>query len=128
MIPDDKINKEAGEKRLLSTDTKIVLPTDTNIQILVTAADVIHAWAVPALGVKIDAVPGRLNETWIRIKKPGTYYGQCSEICGKDHSFMPIEIKAVPKEEFNLWVEKAKEEYSSLDVPSGTQFAYLEAR
>jgi len=104
MIPDDKIDKSKGEVRLLSTDTKVVLPVQTDIQILMTAADVIHSWAVPALGLKIDAVPGRLNETWVHIKEPGTYFGQCSELCGKDHAYMPIEIKAVPKDEFHAWV------------------------
>ena len=112
MIPDDEVDASKGEKRLLSTDTKIVLPIDTNIEIGMTAADVIHSWAMPALGIKIDAIPGRRNATWVRITKPGTYYGQCSELCGKDHSYMPIEIKAVSKAEFEAWVEKSKEEYS----------------
>jgi len=111
MIADKDIDPAKGEQRLLSTDNKIVLPVDTNIAVQVTAGDVIHSWAVPSLGVKIDAVPGRLNETWLRIKKPGTYFGQCSELCGKDHAFMPIEITAVPKDEFAQWVVKAKEEY-----------------
>ena len=93
---------------MLSTDTKVVLPVDTNIQILTTSADVIHAIAVPALGLKLDAIPGRLNETWVRINKPGIYYGQCSELCGKDHAYMPIEIHAVSKEEFETWTVKAK--------------------
>lgn len=104
MIPDEEIDTDKGEKRLLSTDTKVVLPVDTNIQILITAGDVLHAWAVPALGIKTDAVPGRLNETWVNIKKPGVYYGQCSELCGKDHAYMPIEIHAVSKEAFNSWI------------------------
>lgn len=104
MVPTKDLKE--GQLRLLSTDNPVVLPIDTNIQILSTASDVIHAWTVPALGVKIDAVPGRLNETWVNISKPGTYFGQCSEICGKDHAFMPIEIKAVTKEEFNAWVVK----------------------
>ena len=125
MIPDDEINKAKGEKRLLSTDTKVVLPVDTNIQILVTAADVLHSWAVPSLGIKTDSVPGRLNETWVNIKKPGVYYGQCSELCGKDHAYMPIEIHAVSKEEFKRWVERAKEEYSSLSVPESFRLAYF---
>lgn len=137
MIPDDEIDTSKGEQRLLSTDTKVVLPVDTNIQILVTAADVLHSWAVPALGLKTDAVPGRLNETWVRITKPGVYYGQCSELCGKDHAFMPIEIHAVTKEEFESWVAQAKEEFSFLDTPLKispaqgeitTQIAYAEAR
>ena len=103
MIPQDKIDVAAGQKRLLSTDTPVVLPVDTNIQLLVTAADVLHSFAVPAFGVKVDAVPGRLNEGWVRITKPGTYFGQCSELCGLNHAFMPIEIKAVAKEEFAAW-------------------------
>lgn len=114
MIPTEEIDESKGQKRLLSTDNVVVLPTETNIQILVTAADVIHAFAVPAFGIKKDAVPGRMNETWVRIEKPGTYYGQCSEICGKDHAFMPIEIKAVPKEEFEKWVVEAKEKFAGL--------------
>ena len=104
MIPDADINVEKGEKRLLSTDNKVVLPVDTNIQILVTSADVIHSFAVPSLGLKTDAIPGRLNETWVRITKPGIYYGQCSELCGKDHAYMPSEIHAVSKEDFAKWV------------------------
>lgn len=104
MIPDADIDKSKGEKRLLSTDNKVVLPIDTNIQIIVTSADVIHSFAVPALGLKTDAVPGRLNETWVRINKPGIYYGQCSELCGKDHAYMPSEIHAVSKEDFDAWV------------------------
>ena len=120
MIPDNEIDASKGEKRLLSTDTKVVLPIETDIQILVTAADVLHAWAVPALGVKMDAIPGRLNETWVHIKKPGIYYGQCSELCGKDHSYMPVEIHAVTKEDFEVWVEQAQEEFGSLSVPVDT--------
>ncbi len=116
MIADADIDESKDQRRLLSTDTTVVLPIDTNIQILVTAGDVIHAWAVPAFGVKIDAVPGRLNETWVRIEKPGVYYGQCSELCGKDHTYMPIEIRAVTKEEFENWLKTAKEEFASLDT------------
>lgn len=106
MIKDEEIDASKGQKRLLSTDNPILVPTDTNIQVVITAAptDVLHAWTVPAFGVKKDAVPGRLNETWMRITKPGTYYGQCSELCGKGHAFMPIEVKAVPKAEFEEWI------------------------
>lgn len=95
-----------GQPRLLATDNAVVLPVDTNIKILVTAADVLHAWAVPAFGIKMDAVPGRLNETWVRIDKEGTFYGQCSELCGAGHGFMPIEVKAVSREAFAAWVRK----------------------
>lgn len=115
MIPEDEIDESKGQKRLLSTDNSVVLPIDTNIQILITAADVIHAFTIPALGFKKDAVPGRMNETWVRIDKPGTYFGQCSEICGKDHAFMPIEIKAVTKEEFKQWLIEAKDKYAAND-------------
>jgi len=108
MIPDEEIDTSKGQLRNLSTDNVVVLPIDTDIQILVTAADVIHAIAVPAFGIKTDAVPGRLTETWVRITKPGTYYGQCSELCGSRHAYMPIEVKAVPKEEFEAWLIEAK--------------------
>ncbi len=103
-IPEDEIDESKGQRRLLSTDAPVVVPTETNIQLLVTAADVLHAFALPSAGVKKDAVPGRLNETWMRIDKPGVYFGQCSEICGTGHSYMPIEIHAVPKDEFDAWV------------------------
>src|SRR5688500_10689034 len=85
IIKDADIDASKGQIRKLSTDNPVVLPVDTNIQLLVTAADVLHAFAVPSFGVKIDAVPGRLNETWVRIEKPGVYYGQCSELCGANH-------------------------------------------
>lgn len=103
-VAEDEIDESKGQRRLLSTDAPVVVPIDTNIQLLVTSADVIHAFALPAAGVKKDAVPGQLNETWTRITKPGTYFGQCSEICGTGHAYMPIEIKAVEKDEFDAWV------------------------
>jgi len=102
MVKDDDLKE--GQVRLLSTDEPVVVPVDTNIRLLITAQDVIHSWAVPALGVKLDAVPGHTNETWTRIERPGIYYGQCSELCGKDHGFMPIEIHAVSKAKFAEWV------------------------
>lgn len=103
-----------GQVRLLEVDNRIVLPVETNVRILTTAADVIHAWAVPALGVKMDAVPGRLNETWVRINKPGVYRGQCSELCGAYHGYMPVVIEAVSKEKFEQWVKKAKKQFTAL--------------
>ncbi|MCB1532793.1 MAG: cytochrome c oxidase subunit II [Alphaproteobacteria bacterium] len=108
LVPEDELSSD--QKRLLSTDNPVVLPVDTNIQILVSAADVLHSFAMPSLGIKTDAVPGRWNETWVKINKPGIYYGQCSELCGKDHAYMPIEIHAVSKEDFEAWAKKAKEE------------------
>lgn len=104
-----------GQHRLLETYNPVVLPTDTNIRVLITSEDVLHSWAVPALGVKKDAVPGQTNETWIRINKPGHYFGQCSELCGEGHGFMPISIHAVTPEEFKAWTEKAKLEFGSVN-------------
>ncbi len=101
MIPDHEL--KAGQLRLLDVDNPVVVPINTTIKILVTGADVLHSFAVPSLGIKRDAVPGRVNETWIRISKPGMYYGQCSEICGAKHGFMPIAIKAVSKEDYQNW-------------------------
>jgi len=110
IIPDKDIDPSKGQIRLLSTDNPIVLPVDTNVQILVTGADVIHAFTVPALGFKTDAVPGKTNETWVRITKPGVYFGQCSELCGTNHGYMPIEVRAVSKEDFAAWSAKAKDD------------------
>ena len=94
----------AGEYRLLEVDNRIVLPIQTEIRVLVTAADVIHSWTVPALGVKVDAVPGRLNQLRFTINNPGIYYGQCSEICGANHSFIPITIEVVNIKSFINWI------------------------
>ncbi|MGH6874626.1 MAG: cytochrome c oxidase subunit II [Aestuariivirgaceae bacterium] len=104
-------NEEADAKReprYLAVDNPMVVPAHKTVRIIVTASDVIHAWAIPSFGAKIDAVPGRLNEDWFLVDRPGVYYGQCSELCGKDHAFMPITLRAVPEAEFNAWVEKAK--------------------
>ena len=109
-------------QRLLETDNRVVLPAATNIKVQVTASDVLHSWAMPSLGVKIDAVPGRLNEIWIRIDEPGVYYGQCSELCGVMHAFMPITIEAVSPEEFIAWVEEAQTMFARVDDP-GTDVA-----
>ncbi len=98
-----------SQKRLLSVDNPVVLPVDTNIRLQTTAADVIHSWAVPSFAVKKDAIPGRLNEAWFRIEKVGTYYGQCSELCGQGHGYMPIEVRAVSKEDFKKWVESKQQ-------------------
>ena len=102
-IIEDKDLKE-GDVRLLSVDNPVVVPVNTKIRVQTTAADVIHAWAIPAFGVKRDAVPGRLNETWFEATKEGRYYGQCSELCGVKHGFMPIVVDVVSKEKFEEWV------------------------
>ena len=93
---------------LLDVDNVLVLPTDTKIRFVITADDVIHAWWVPALGWKQDAIPGIINEAWTQIEKPGIYRGQCAELCGKDHGFMPIVVKAVPKAEYAAWLAEQK--------------------
>jgi len=110
MVPEEEL--QPGQPRLLTSDTAVVLPVDTTVRILVTATDVLHAWAVPAFGVKMDAVPGRINETWVRIDEPGTYYGQCSELCGTLHGFMPIMVEAVSKDDFEAWTREAQEEFA----------------
>ena len=104
--------------RMLETDYHVVLPVGKKVRLVFTADDVLHSWGVPSLGIKLDAVPGRLNETWVQITKPGMYYGFCSELCGVNHSYMPIAIKAVSPDEFNAWVETAKEEFARVDEPA----------
>ncbi|MBB5538674.1 cytochrome c oxidase subunit II [Rhizobium giardinii] len=93
--------------RLLAVDNEVVVPVGKTVRVLVTAADVIHAFAMPAFGVKIDAVPGRLNETWFKADREGLYYGQCSELCGKDHAYMPIAIRVVSEDKYNTWLAAA---------------------
>ena len=115
MKPDEDLAE--GEPRLLATDNQVVVPVNTKIRLQVTSSDVIHSWAVPAFGIKIDAIPGRLNEAWFEAEETGVFYGQCSELCGRLHGFMPIAVKVVTKEEFAAWVEKAKEEFARADDP-----------
>ncbi len=110
MISDE--NLKEGQKRLLEVDNRMVVPEGTVIKFLVTGADVIHSFAIPSLGIKIDGVPGRINETWTKIPKKGVYYGQCSELCGVNHGFMPIAIEVVGKEEFASWIKSAKAKFS----------------
>lgn len=102
MIPEDDL--ELGQLRLLEVDNRVVVPAKTHLRIIVTSADVLHSWAVPSLGVKCDAVPGRLNQISILVQREGVYYGQCSEICGTNHAFMPIVVEAVPSKDYGSWV------------------------
>jgi cytochrome c oxidase subunit 2 len=97
-----------GEPRLLTVDNPAVVPVDTTVRVLITAADVIHSWSVPAFGIKLDAIPGRVNETWFKATKIGTYRGQCSQLCGVWHGFMPIVVKVVSKEDFAAWLADKK--------------------
>jgi cytochrome c oxidase subunit 2 len=109
----DSLMAQDKQPRLLGVDNELVVPVNKVIRVQVTGADVIHAFALPAFGVKIDAIPGRLNETWFKATKTGMFYGQCSELCGKDHAFMPIAIRVVSDQEFASWVETAKKKYAS---------------
>lgn len=106
LTEEERAELAPDQPRLLATDTSLVVPVDTTVRVQVTANDVLHAFAVPAFGVKIDAVPGRLNETWFNAREEGIYYGQCSELCGKDHAFMPISVRVVSKDQFAAWMEE----------------------
>lgn len=111
---------------LLATDTRVVVPVDTDVHVLVTGADVIHAWAVPAFGVKIDTIPGRVNETWFRAERTGTYFGQCSELCGLQHSYMPIVVEVVTREDYDAWVgemQSAEADWVPVPETGATGFA-----
>ena len=105
MTPEDSL--ALGELRLLDVDNRLIVPVDTHIRLIVTGADVIHSFAVPSLGLKIDAVPGRLNQTSMLAERTGTFYGQCSEICGVYHGFMPIAIEAVSIQDYLAWIDAA---------------------
>ena len=111
--------------RLLAVDNEVVVPVDTTVRVLVTAADVLHAFAVPAFGVKVDAVPGRINETWFKAEKEGLYYGQCSELCGKDHAYMPIAVRVVSQEQYDTWYAAASG--GDLDGANRALMARIEA-
>jgi cytochrome c oxidase subunit II len=109
----DSLLAQDKQPRLLGVDNEMVVPVNKVIRVQTTGADVIHSWAVPAFGVKMDAVPGRLNETWFKATKVGMFYGQCSELCGKDHAYMPIAVRVVSDQDFAAWVEDAKKKFAS---------------
>jgi cytochrome c oxidase subunit II len=109
----DSLLAQDKQPRLLGVDNEMVVPVNKVVRVQTTGADVIHSFAVPAFGIKIDAVPGRLNETWFKATKTGMFYGQCSELCGKDHAFMPIAVRVVNDQEFAAWVEAAKKKYAA---------------
>ena len=109
----DETRKKCTEPRLLTVDNEIVVPVNKVVRVQTIGADVIHSFAVPAFGIKIDAIPGRLNETWFKAEKVGVYYGQCSELCGKDHAYMPIAVRVVSDKDFLVWVEAAKKKYAA---------------
>jgi cytochrome c oxidase subunit 2 len=123
--PDDKFefdslmvqekDLKAGQPRLLTVDNEMVVPVNKIVKVLTTGADVIHSFAVPSFGIKIDAIPGRVNETWFKAEREGTYYGQCSELCGRDHAFMPITVHVVSEQAYMAWLADAKKKYASTD-------------
>ena len=106
--------------RLLAVDNEVVVPVNKIVRVQVTSSDVIHAFALPSFGVKVDAVPGRLNETWFQATREGIFYGQCSELCGKDHAFMPIAIRVVSEQAYAAWLEEAKKKFASAEQPATT--------
>ena len=113
VIPDAEL--KPGQKRLLDVDNPLVVPADTTIRVLITGTDVIHSWFVPSFGVQEYAIVGRLNESWMKIDHEGTYYGQCNQICGVNHAFMPIKVEAVSKDEFQHWLDDAKKKFARHD-------------
>jgi cytochrome c oxidase subunit 2 len=112
---------KAGDIRLLTVDNEAVVPVNKVVRLQVTAGDVIHSFTVPAFGVRIDAVPGRLNESWFKAEREGLYYGQCSKICGKDHAYMPISIRVVSEQQYQAWLADAKKKFAAL--PPSNEFA-----
>ena len=112
-----------GQPRLLSVDNEVYVPVNKVVKVMITANDVLHAWALPSFGVKRDAVPGRINETWFKADRVGTFYGQCSELCGIKHAFMPITVNVVSQEEYNQWLEKAKVEFAKEEINNSIKIA-----
>ena len=112
--------RKADQPRLLAVDNALVVPVNKVIHVQVIGSDVIHAFAVPSFGIKIDAVPGRLNETWFKAEREGIYYGQCSELCGRDHAYMPIEVKVLNEKDYAAWLDEAKKKYATDDSRPAT--------
>jgi cytochrome c oxidase subunit 2 len=115
LIVQDK-DLKPGQLRLLSVDNEMVVPVNKVVRVLVTGADVIHSFSVPSYGIKIDAIPGRLNETWFKAEREGMYYGQCSQLCGRDHAFMPIAVHVVSEKDYTAWLDQAKKKYADSDA------------
>jgi cytochrome c oxidase subunit II len=118
MLKDNE--RKADQPRLLAVDNEMVVPVNKTIRVQVIGSDVIHAFAVPSFGVKIDAVPGRLNETWFKATREGVYYGQCSELCGRDHAYMPIAVRVVNDRDYTAWLDQAKKKYATDDSRPAT--------
>ena len=123
LIPDRRSQPVVpdGPPRLLGASNNVVVPVGKTVRLITTGADVIHSWSIPSFGVKIDSVPGRINQTWFKADREGIFYGQCSELCGARHAFMPIAVEVVSEERFNQWVEEAKTKFATVGAP--TRFA-----
>jgi cytochrome c oxidase subunit II len=122
-ILDDETTKKEGKPRLLAVDNPVVVPVGTVIRVLITGTDVIHSWFVPSIGVQEYAVEGRINEAWMQLDRPGVFYGQCNQICGLNHPFMPIEVHAVSAEDFAKWVDTAKKQFGQNNGGGAREFA-----
>jgi cytochrome c oxidase subunit II len=120
--------RKEGQPRLLAVDNEMVVPVNKTVRVITTGADVIHSFAVPSFGIKIDAIPGRINETWFTATREGIYYGQCSELCGKDHAFMPIAVHVVSEQAFSAWVEDAKKKFARDEAPASRAVAAAQLR
>jgi cytochrome c oxidase subunit II len=121
MVPEKDL--KPGQPRLLTVDNEMVVPVNKVVHVLVTGADVIHSFTVPSFGSRIDAIPGRMNETWFKATIPGMFYGQCSELCGKDHSFMPIAVRVASEADFNAWLATAKQKFATDNKAPADTFA-----
>ncbi len=128
MIPADEIKPEEGQLRNLSVDNRVVVPANKNIRLLVTSGDVIHSFFIPSLGVQRYAIPGRTIETWVKVDGPGVYYGQCNQICGTNHSAMPIAVEALNDADFAAWIISAKKKFAQGAAPTGGDVQVSEAR
>lgn len=118
LILEEGKRKDSDGPRLLAVDNRVVVPVGKVVRVIVTSQDVIHAWTIPAFGVKIDAVPGKLNELWFKAEREGTFFGQCSELCGAKHAFMPIAVDVVSQERFDAWIAEAKTKFAQGDAPA----------
>jgi cytochrome c oxidase subunit 2 len=119
----DTKDLKPGQPRLLTVDNEMVVPLGKIVKVQVTAADVLHSFAMPSFGIKVDAVPGRLNETWFKADQIGTYHGQCSELCGNGHPYMPITIRVVSEGDYTAWLTESKSKFASADGPSPVKLA-----
>ena len=117
----DRVAAQRMLPRMLATNNRVVVPVGKTVRLITTGADVIHAWTIPSFGVKIDAVPGRINQTWFKPEAEGVYYGQCSELCGARHAYMPIEVEVMSQANFDAWVAEARTKFATVGAP--TRFA-----